>query len=198
MVTKLTQTELCCGQKLSTDFCVWQNCQTLFSFLSHFVIWCNNRIRILFKWISELFLVLGYSRLRSKLKQITYKGSTCPGLHLHVKIYHITRSLLLYYMRMVVAKCIHVFYSIMQDSALLYIRACLTLYIATVGSSASTHPRQSRCRIWSGLRKKTFRKVVVASVAVVGTLWTEHMCRSRDGTVGRRQDRGSHGKSWSI
>ncbi len=27
-------------------------------------------------------------------------------------------------------------------------------------------------------------KVVMASVAVVGTLWAEQMCRRRDGTVG--------------
>ncbi len=38
-------------------------------------------------------------------------------------------------------------------------------------------------------------KVVVASVAVVGTLWAEQMCKRRDGTVGLRQDRGSRGKS---
>jgi hypothetical protein len=35
------------------------------------------------------------------------------------------------------------------------------------------------------------RKVVVASAAVVGTLWTEQMCRRRDGTVGRRRQRES-------
>jgi hypothetical protein len=32
--------------KLTTEFRVWQNCQNLLSFLSHFAIWCNNHIRI--------------------------------------------------------------------------------------------------------------------------------------------------------
>ena len=36
--------------KLTKEFRVWQNCQTLFSFLSHFAIWCNNRIRIITRW----------------------------------------------------------------------------------------------------------------------------------------------------
>ncbi len=70
-MAKLTQTEFCWWQKLTTEFRVWQNYQTLISFLSHFANWCNNRISN--PYYHTLISKFPATVYRPKSKSSTYK-----------------------------------------------------------------------------------------------------------------------------